>query len=303
MKINIGGLVLLITVFLFSFSKYAFSQGCSDAGICSIENIRPGMNISETRNQFSIGLGYGNADHGIRVITPYLAYSRKFNKLTFESRLTTISQTGNEASVYGLSDLFLVLNYDLLDNFQATVGVKLPLTDGNRKLDGLPLPMDYQSSLGTLDLLLGLAYQIQKLQIAVAYQQPLSQNSNSFLVEDYPSESSFNRFQSTNNYLRRGDLMLRVSYPIKAGNRLLVTPSILPIYHLGDDRYTDLFSEEQVINGSEGLTFNVNLYVDIPVAQNDNLQINLGAPLVARQARPDGLTRSFVVNVEYQVKF
>ena len=296
------GFFLLFTLFVLRIETVS-GQGCSDAGICSLESIKPGMKISDTQNQFSVGIGYGNADYGIRVITPYLAYTRTFNKFKLEGRLTSISQSGEETSVYGLSDLFLLLNYDVLNNMQATVGLKLPLMDGNRLLDGLPLPMDYQSSLGTVDLLLGLAYHVGKLQLAAAYQQPLNQNSNTFLAEEFPAESGFSRFQSTNNYYRRGDLMLRVSYPIQTGDKLTLTPSLLPIYHLGDDRYADLSEQEQVITGSEGLTFNVNLYVDIPVGDNDNLQFNLGAPLVARQARPDGLTRSFVANFEYQIKF
>ena len=293
---------LLISFYVFKIGQ-ALGQGCSDAGICTIENIKPGGPSYLTPNQFSVGIGYGNADHGIRVLTPYISYNRQFSKLSLEGRLTSINQAGMETSVYGLSDLYLILNYSLTENLQGTLGIKLPLADGNRRLDGLPLPMDYQSSLGTFDLLMGVSYTINKLRLAAAYQQPLSQNMNSFLVDDYPADSDFRKFQSTNNYIRKGDLLLRLSYPVKLGNSIVLTPSLLPIYHLDDDLFTDLSSIERPISGSQGLTLNVNLFLDIPVGDNDNLQLNLGAPLVARQARPDGLTRSFVVNLEYQVKF
>jgi hypothetical protein len=60
---------------------------------------------------------------------------------------------------------------------------------------------------------------------------------------------------------------------------------------------------EEPIIGSEGLTLNLNFYFDITVGDNDNLQFNMGTPLVVRDARPDGLTRHFVVNLEYQLNF
>ena len=161
-------------------SVIAFGQGCSDAGICTLESIKPNAGLSEGQNQFRVGIGYGNADHGIAVIAPYIAYSFKFDKLSLETRLTSISQSGNETSTFGLSDLYLIGNYRITQSLQATLGVKLPLSNGDNKLDGLPLPMDYQVSLGTIDLLVGANYSISKLMLAFAYQQPLSQNSNSF---------------------------------------------------------------------------------------------------------------------------
>lgn len=295
--------LLIAVVLIFGLPHLGLSQGCSDAGICTLEKIKPGTEMSHTDNQVRFGIGYGNADHGILVITPYLAYSRKFDRTTLEARLTSISQSGNEASVFGLSDIYLVGNYQLAKTLQFSAGVKIPLNDANRLQDGLPLPMDYQSSLGTVDLLLGLLYTVQKLELALAYQQPLTQNGNTFLTEAYPSESDFNRFQSTNRYIRNGDILLRASYPISIGRAFVLTPSLLPIYHLADDKFTNAVEEEETIFGSEGLTLNLNFYADIPVGENNNLQVNMGTPLIYRDARPDGLTRSFVVNFEYQVNF
>ena len=181
----------LKTVLLFSLSvltiSQTFGQGCSDAGICTIENIKPGRPSDISPNQFSVGIGYGNADHGISVLTPYISYNRQFGKLSMEGRLTSINQAGNETSVYGLSDLYLILNYSLTENLQGTLGFKLPLADGNRRLDGLPLPMDYQSTLGTFDLLMGVSYTLNKLRLAAAYQhsgeEAFAQQARSILMQ------------------------------------------------------------------------------------------------------------------------
>lgn len=278
-----------------------YAQGCSDAGICTLENIKPGMN--GIASQLIGGIGYGNADHGIRVLSPYVSYSRKMNKLTLEGRLTAMYQSGSEVSVFGLADVYILANYELANNLRGSLGFKVPLTEGNRKLDGLSLPMDYQSSLGTLDLLLGIHYKISKLEIALAYQQPVTQNKNGFLVGEYPPGSEFNKFQSTNKYVRNSDMLVRLSYPIAIGHSFTLTPSLLPIYHLGNDQFTNSQSQQQEIMGSKGLTLNVNLYADMPIGDKGNLQFTLATPLVVREARPDGLTRHFVINLEYQIRF
>lgn len=302
MKISSAPRYMLIICFL-GLLHPAQSQGCSDAGICSIENIKPGTIEFQEGNQFKAGIGYGNADHGIAVISPYITYTRTFKNFSLEARMLALSQSGNETSSFGLSDIYLVSNFRLAQNLQATAGFKIPLSKANKKLNGLPLPMDYQSSLGTVDLLLGAQYTVNRFMFAVAYQQPLSQNSNTFLVDDYPSDSDFNKFLSTNNYVRKGDLLLRISRSIPFGDKVIITPSLLPIYHLGNDGFTDLLSEEQEIIGSEGLTLNLNVYADFVVGPNSNIQVNLGSPLIVREARPDGLTRSFVLNLEYQISF
>lgn len=301
MKVNL--VKTCVIIFFSTISVIGFGQGCSDAGICTLESIKPNADFRGGQNQFRVGIGYGNADHGITVMSPYIAYTLKFDHLSLETRLTSISQSGNETSTFGLSDLFLIGNYRITESLQATLGVKLPLSKSDNKLDGLPLPMDYQVSLGTMDLLVGANYSISKLLLAFAYQQPLSQNSNSFLINDYPSDSEFRNFQSTNNYIRKGDILLRISYPISLSDGFRMTPSILPIYHLGNDSYTDLFAQEQEISGSLGLTLNVNIYLDYQLNSTNSLQFNLGFPAVVRESRPDGLTRHFIANLEYRIAF
>ena len=163
--------------------------------------------------------------------------------------------------------------------------------------------MDYQASLGTFDLILGVGYEIKKVQFVVAAQQPLTQNNNQFIASNYPINSKLGSFQSTNKFERSGDILLRMSYPINLHSKLRLTPSILPIYHLTNDKFTDEFNIKREIIGSQGLTLNGNAYFDYEINNNNSLQLNIGMPVVVRDARPDGLTRGFVANLEYRVKF
>jgi hypothetical protein len=163
--------------------------------------------------------------------------------------------------------------------------------------------MDYQASLGTFDLIFGIGYEFKKLQFVAAIQQPLTQNDNRFIATNYPTDSKLRTFQSTNKFQRSGDILLRVSYPFSLNSKLQFTPSILPIYHLTNDKYTYEFNIKKEINGSQGLTLNGNNYLDYEINSKNIIQINMGMPFIVRDSRPDGLTRSLIANLEYRIKF
>ncbi len=298
---------ILLAALLFPIgSGFVYAQGCSDAGVCTMNSFKPHNSDSTVvvNNQFKIGAFVGKADNAILVYGSYVEYNRQLgNKLGLDAKLTTLAQQGNGISVMGLSDCFVNLNYKAHEKLKLTIGAKIPLTNANRSLNNLPLPMDYQASLGTFDLIVGMGYEIKRMQVVVAIQQPLTQNNNQFIASNYPLNAKLRTFQSTNTYERSGDVLLRVSYPVKINSKLKLTPSILPIYHLTNDRYTDEFKVKREIKGSQGLTFNGNAYLDYEINSTNFLQLNVGMPFIARAARPDGLTRSFVANLEYRIKF
>lgn len=282
------------------------SQGCSDAGACTINSFKPNYNdtLFEKNNQIRAGLSYGFADYTIMVVGGYLEYNRALgDKFGLDLKLTSLSQDGNSISSAGLSDIFLNTNYKITPSTFVSLGFKIPLSDGNKKQDSLSLPMDYQSSLGTFDLLLGFGVNIKNFQILFGAQQPLTQNNNEFLAEEYPDSSALRAFQSTNKYIRSGDILLRLSYVFKIGDSFKITPSILSIYHLANDKYTDIDNFQRTIFGSQGLTINGNLYFDYEINEKNALQFSWGAPFLVRDARPDGLTRKYVLNLEYRFRF
>ena len=296
----------LFLIPLFFLYNQTNAQGCSDAGFCTINSFKPGSTDSNKalKNQFKIGAFYGNADNSISVYGNYLEFNRQLNKsFGIDLKLTTLAQNGNGISTFGLSDAFINANYRANEKVRITLGAKLPLTNANNFKNGLPLPMDYQSSLGTFDLIFGLGYEIKKIQIVAAIQQPLTQNKNQFLSSNYPINSNLKDFQSTNRFIRSGDVLLRVSYPIEIGSKLRLTPSILPIYHLANDKFVNELNIEREIIGSKGLTLNGNIYFDYEINTKNILQLNIGMPFIVRKARPDGLTRSIIANIEYRIKF
>lgn len=295
----------LIALILIVFSPYIVdAQGCSDAGFCTINSLKPNdmLHGNTSTNQFKVGLSLGSADHSVNVFSSYLEYSKQVSsKLNLSGKLTSSAQSGNGISSSGLSDFFLTANYSLSNKTKLVVGTKIPLNNANKKENGVALPMDYQSSLGTVDLILGLGHQFEKLQLVFALQQPLSQNSNQFIATT--GINTFQNFHSTRKFNRSGDILLRLSYPLELSKKLKLTPSILPIYHLSNDKYTGLDNIEREIEGSNGLTLNANAYLDYEINDQNAIQLSLGMPLAVRDNRPDGLTRNFVAQVEYRITF
>lgn len=300
-------ITFLLTLIIFSMSENTtLGQGCSDAGICTVSGIKPGMfdTLSGSKNKIVLGGSIAKADHDISVIGNYLEYSRNItNKFSFHSKITSIRREGNQISNFKLSDLYVISNF-LINNYsKILVGIKIPLSDANTKKDDYSLPMDYQSSLGTFDLILGLNFKIKQFQLAIGYEQALTKNKNEFLAEDFPSWHVLNDFQSTNQYRRKADALVRLAYPYTPVAKLKITPAVLAIYHIANDEYDNAFNTTLEIIGSKGLTVNGNLFIDYELHPKHSVQLSGGFPFVVRDNRPDGLTRKFVLNLEYGFKF
>ncbi len=303
MKLKLATLVAILAL----ANNQINAQGCSDAGFCTLDIVKP-IELEEAevkqphKHTFKAGLNIGSADNDITVFGQYLEYNYKFSeKFSATTKLTAISQSGNNISNFGLSDLLINANYKFAKNTTGVLGFKIPFTNGNDTDENRPLPMDYQSSLGTYDIILGVSQKIKNFQVVVAYQQPLNKNENTYFSSSSLNNSPF--IFSTNEFDRAADVLLRVSYPVKASKSLVITPSILPIYHVTNDKYTDLMGNSREIEGSQGLTLNANIYLDYQLKNNDKIQFSLAAPLAVREARPDGLTRGFVANIEYSIRF
>ena len=280
------------------------SQGCGDAGVCTID----GMNHSEDsdtiiarKNTISTGLFFGMSQHSVVVLTPYIEYTRELGKhVSLTAKFNYGFRMGELANTHGPSDLLLSVNYHFLNHFSVTGGVKVPLSDANKQVDGRPLPMNYQTSLGTVDLLLGFGYKIKRFSVTAGYQQPLTQNRNQFLATNYPVGSPENKYYSTRNYHRAADVMLRVSFKAVKSKHVNLIAGVLPIYHMQNDSYQKPDGERVSLTGSQGLTLNLNATLQYKFFDNQLIELIAGAPVVSRKVRPDGLS-TFAVGIAYKI--
>ena len=297
---------IIISLFcIFSgIGNLLYAQGCSDAGICSIPGFRPGQHNAsrEVKGSLNFGMALGMGDQTIMSVSPYFSGTQNWSKtFGYDVRINAVFNTGNGISVLGGGDGFLNLNFRPATAFGFSAGIKVPFSKADRAEDGKPLPMDYQTSLGSMDLITGMTYRTASWLIVLAYQQPLSQNQNKYDPQLWAGDSIMSSFQETNNFQRSGDIMARLAYQFRVGEKINLTAGVVPIYHIEEDTYFEEGSGFLPIQGSDGLTINASLYFEIKMREKNSLGINLGFPLLVRDVRPDGLTRSFVLGVEYQI--
>jgi hypothetical protein len=287
-----------------------FGQGCSDAGFCTIGALKDNGVSSEQSHAASIaiGVGLGMGLEATSSITSYLEYNHAItSQWNLGAKITGGFYDGDLGSNAGPGDFYLSGTYvpKSAENhkFSILVSIKSPLAASDAKdEDEMPLPMEYQSSLGTFDIIAGLSYQYKKKwEFSTGIQLPVSGvNKNEFLR--FPSDSIEGDYNSTREFERAGDVLLRAGYLFRfQENRLLVKPNLLAIYHLGKDSYTDVFDQRQNIENSDGLTLNAGIMLTRIFRNNHQLEVIAAAPLVVREERPDGLTRSFVFNIQYQI--
>ena len=303
---------LAIIVYLMGISNIAFSQGCSDAGICTINiikdhsfNIRSEVN---KRNYFRSGITYGLGEYDINITNPYVEYSNLLtDKISIFGKLTYAFINGELANTSNLSDLVITTNYILFNkesNTNIIAGVKIPLNNSNILENENPLPMHYQSSLGSYDFIIGINYLYNKLGVSIALQQPFNNSNENEFVSSLEPNLTESKYQSTNLYERKGDLMNRISFNVSfLNNKFTIRPSILSIYHLRNDTFIDENDIKQEIEGSQGLTLNGNIFFNYYFSTTKQIELSVGSPFLTRDSRPDGLTRKLVIGIEYMYAF
>jgi hypothetical protein len=295
-----------IFIYFILMNGFAYSQGCSDAGFCTIPGIKTAQEDPAFRlkNHLKLGTTYGIAQYGVSVITPYVEYSGELgNKISTAVKVLYAVHAGDLASTHVLADIIASMDYRVARNAKMVLGIKVPFNRADKMNDGQSLPMAYQTSLGTSDIILGMAIAGRHFSLTAAIQQPFIQNKNEFFREDYPDGIINDNYISTRGYQRKGDVLLRLSYPVNLeGSKLSLIPSILPIYHLGNDNYVDNTGHRSEIDGSGGLTLNLNMFLLYRVNESKTIEISAGAPIISRKVRPDGLGQ-FSVGVEYVIDF
>lgn len=305
MKLRTPSLLLPL---LFFAAHSMYGQGCSDAGFCTLNALKNnGSNDhkEDHKNQMEAGISHGSGDNEIEVTSFHLEYIRQISSTwSLNAKVLFLSANGELSSEHDLSDVFITGIFAPAPTYKFTFGIKAPFNNGNKMANGLPLPMGYQTSLGTFDVIAGFQYALKAVGISAAIQQPLTQNENGFLPSLYPTGSEAYNYPSTRNFTRKGDALIRINYDLRfSKEKFKITPGLLFIYHLGKDTYNNESGTEVTINGSEGLTLNATLLMEYSLNKTNTLELNFGSPFITRDARPDGLTRKYVAGIEYKITF
>ncbi|MEO7530291.1 MAG: hypothetical protein ABIS69_02735 [Sediminibacterium sp.] len=300
---------LLLILFALS-ANYIFSQGCSDAGFCSLGALKDVSQGTSHKQSIDFGANIGFGEQNTFSLNPYVQYNLPLNKhVSLLGKLTATYASGFLGRAFNVGDFYGVATYtpnkDAVNSLRLLGGFKIPFTSANSKsAAGLPLPLDYQSSIGTYDIITGINYIIHgRLEFDAGLQAPIIQvNKNTFFADEYTDPKTM-KFASTNNFRRKADVLFRAGYYIKLNSSVTIKPNLLAIYHLGEDTYENRFGKRTVIKGSDGLTLNGGITASKQFTNGNRLEAIVATPFVVRDTRADGLTRNFVFNLQYSIAF
>ena len=312
--------ILLQLICLFQFSP-VFGQGCSDAGFCSMGAMKPDQHFSKKLQVKLRSIEISQYVGRTRFESYIFATSLDVNlglgqRNTIQFKVPYMRSTGRENwNISGIGDISLSFTRNLINReaFQvnATIGAKIPTNNSDQRIDNngipRPVPMYYQTSLGTYDLVLGLSLISRDWLVAFGYQQPLIHNNeNQFVHEDWSEHPLFAQIQhypESPNLRRRSDIMMRVERNFRF-SRFSFNVGLLPIYRFRKDRVT--FSEEEgEIDAakSDGLALSLLFGMAYRFSTKSQLKFLFGDRLYERVFNPDGLSREQVFSLGYQINF
>ena len=287
----------LPAILMLALAPSLWGQGCSDAGVCSAGSIHSAQ-VDSFLFSAEIGerVGLGEAYTVISNSTLRLRM-RIRQKSVFSLQTNYMIASGTLGHSGGLGDLLLVYSGELKksENFRVlgNLGAKLPLGRSNlQNSEGLPLPMPYQPGLGSYDLLAGISFYLNRWRFSAAYQHVLTHNSNEFLLSAWDGRPEAAAYDESNQLWRGDDLVLRAERIFTSDGRVL-SLSLLPVIRVEKDRFRK--DERWIeIEGSRGLTLNVNMDWSQSLGDHFRIHGNVAAPVWWRRVRADGLTRFFV---------
>ncbi|HAC23648.1 MAG TPA: hypothetical protein DCE81_01900 [Cytophagales bacterium] len=291
-------------------------QGCSDAGFCTMGAMKPDQPYNK-RAQLKLRSFDISFYRGTTTLTPivYVA-TAEFNfslgnKNSFQVKLPYQFVRGKLGETATISDISLCFTRNIFssDRFDinVSVGGKLPSNNANlTSTAGFPLPMYYQTSLGTYDVISGISLISRNWMLATGIQVPLNQNENNFLWRNWASstedQSYIRQYNPANELMRGTDIMLRVERNFRFA-RFNTSLGLLPIWRLNHDEITNGEGKRVKVAETTGLALSAIATFGFNFDVRSSMRLLLGHKIVQRTAEPDGLTRNLVSSLGYSYRF
>lgn len=299
-------LKLTLILFLLLSLQQTYSQGCSDAGVCSATQQFDTPKEEKLSQHISLTPSIGLGDQKSWVFSSVLSYHLQTKSgWSFGAAIPYSTTFGNITTTSGIGDLILSLNVPIFKTEDNNVGLliagKIASGDANKKNNGNALPMIYQQSSGTNDLISSINWNHKKWLFALGYQHAFNTNANEFLNSDFPVDSDASKYHSS-AYLKRGDdIMLRFERRFAGKNKSSFKAGALPIYRIQYDEIKVDGVYEKIEN-STGLTLNLYSSWKYQITDQFSSELQLAAPPITREVRADGTTRSFLINLRLAFK-
>jgi len=310
---------LIITILTFS-AYISSSQGCSDAGFCTMGAMKPDQSYNKRIN-FKLRAFELNYYRGQSLKTPVITVTTA--DLTFginehysvQVKIPYQMVSGRLGNTQGVGDFSISASRTIPlkngYNLGITLGGKLPSGKSdiktNNPLGSGDLPMYYQVSLGTYDAVAGASIINEKWLFATGIQMPLyQQNHNDFRWgkwTDFPDQDYVRGYNLANNLKRGTDVMLRAERNFRFIN-FNFGVGALAIYRVTKDNvYNFNTDKREDLKGTTGLASNLLVNFGYNFNVNNSFKIIYGQKITHRKVNPDGLTRKNVMSVSYVYRF
>jgi hypothetical protein len=301
-------LFYIASIFFSILFSRACAQGCSDAGFCTAGAMQSGGRLNDTaneRNSAGISLTMGIGENGTTILVPQAEGKFHLSSQTYiEGKFPVNIASGNLGAHAGIGDPVVTCSHIIARHSQVkyigSVGARIGIGNANATDRGKALPMPYQSSLGTTDIIAGIGVSLGKyISASAGYQQPVLQyNANGYVPAIInPSAPGDLDYFASKNLRRKGDILIRAEGHYQR-RKVLISAGPLFIYHLGEDTYETAVGERTALSGSSGATLNIAASLSYTMKAG-RIDMQGGEPLIVRSYRPDGLTRSIVVTLRY----
>lgn len=310
----------ILLFLILSIPSWMYGQGCSDAGFCTMGAMKPDQPFNKKialklrSMEFSFYRATTTLSPIVYVATADLNFSLN-SRNSFQIKLPYQHVVGGLGTTGTMGDISICFTRNIYTSdafdLNLSLGGKIPSNRSDLTANGLPLPMYYQTSLGTFDLISGISLINRKWLLATGIQVPLNQNHNQFTWSEWAnSEQADDAFEYNQaKDLRRGiDVMFRVERNFRF-SRFNFSAGLLPIYRIKKDEFT---KTGQAVNSPEvrvspveakGLAMSAIGTAGYSFSVRSGIKILVGHKLKQRQVNPDGLTRELVSTVSYIYRF
>jgi len=281
-------IIFSLLILIFSGNSVLLIAQCSDAGVCSVGHIMD----DNKDNILNINLGYKFGSSGKEDDVKYHSFLlgavyNVLEKTAFQMSIPYNIQSGPLGDVKGIGDLLISVTQNFISqnnsSLDASIGAKFATGEDNAD----NLPMAYQSSLGSNDILFTINYNYKNIGFGVGYQLAGERNDNI-------------------TKLKRGDdLLLRASYNFLL-DRLNITPQILFIKRLSESNIVNSASMAPMetyidVENSDQAQLNLLTVIQYQIDNNYSLFADFAIPFIKREVNVDGLTRSFSASIGVQL--
>jgi len=301
---------LLITV-------SAIGQGCSDAGFCTMGAMKPDQPFNkkiELRLR-SMEVTFYRATTSLTPVIYSATADLNFSlsrKTSFQLKLPFQAVSGRLGKTSGIGDLSLCITRNIYKterfDINLSLGGKIPTNDSDKDNNGAPLPMYYQTSLGTYDAIAGISIISRHWLFATGIQHPFNRNKNQFFWSDphwtaKPELTDYIHEYAPARSLRRGtDVMFRIERNFRFA-RLNASLGVLPIIRINRDEITAADGTRANPENTRGMALSALATVGYSMDVRNGVRVLAGHKIINRDTNPDGLSREMITTVSYYHRF